>query len=204
MKEPEFLSLEEPSEEYLSLDLNKQYTYLDYLKWTFIDRVELIKGSIVRMAAPNTNHQRIIMELGMNFYNFFKGKPCQYFISPFDVRLPIPKKDKPNTVVQPDLCVFCDAISIDEKGGNGVPDLIVEIVSPGNSKHDLHTKFNLYQEVGVKEYWIVQPLERAILLYELKDGKFVGQHPYTEGMQINSVLFPDFSVEVEDIFKTLL
>jgi Uma2 family endonuclease len=183
------------------LDLTKTYTYSDYLLWQFSERVELIKGFINKMSpAPSSNHQKISQNLNGDFYIYFKKKTCYVFVAPFDVRLPIKSAKKDTTVVQPDLCVICDEGKIDEKGCNGTPDLIVEILSPNNSKHDIHTKFNLYLEAGVLEYWIVNPTERMVLIYTLKNDEFIGSKPFVEGEMLKSSLFPDLKINVEDIF----
>jgi Uma2 family endonuclease len=132
--------------------------------------------------------------------DYFKRKSCDVFAAPFDVRLPIKSAKKHTTVVQPDLCIICDESKLDKRGCDGAPDLIVEIISPNNSKHDLHTKFNLYQEAEVKEYWLVEPEERMILIYSLKEGEYVGLKPFTEGENIKSPLFPEMQFAVEDVF----
>ena len=103
-------------------------------------------------------------------------------------------------MVQPDLCVICEQNKLDDKGCNGAPDLIVEILSPGNSKKEIGIKFDLYQENGVKEYWIVNPTENAIFIYSLQNEKFVGLKPLTEDDKMNSVLFPELIFDVKDIF----
>ena len=197
------MEVEEPISEYGSLDLSKSYTYLQYYNWKIKERIELIRGKIFKMSpAPAVIHQRVVRELSILFRDNFVHDKCEYFFAPFDVRLPIPKKENPNTVVQPDLCVICDNEKIDDKGCNGVPDLIVEVLSKGNAKHDLETKFDLYQEVGLPEYWIVNPWDRTVLVYSLRDGKYVGSKPYVgENAMIESVLFPEFKVRVGDIFK---
>ena len=90
-----------------------------------------------------------------------RKKPCQAFSAPFDVWLPLPKNiqsnDKIDTVVQPDICVICDLEKLDNQGCNGAPDWVIEILSKATSKKDLNEKFDLYQNAGVKEYWIVHP-----------------------------------------------
>jgi Uma2 family endonuclease len=183
------------------LDLTKTYTYSDYLLWQFSERVELIKGFIKKMSpAPSSNHQKVSQNLNGGFYTYFKKKTCYVFVAPFDVRLPIKSAKNETTVVQPDLCVICDESKIDEKGCNGTPDLIVEILSPNNSKHDIHTKFNLYLEAGVLEYWIVNPTERMVLIYTLKNAEFIGSKPFVEGEILKSSLFPDLKIDVEDVF----
>jgi len=117
------------------LDLSKQYSYADYLSWKFGERIELIKGYIRQMAAPNAYHQEISIELSTYFKNHFKAtqKPCKVFSAPFDVRLYNYAKsataDKDiYTVVQPDLSIICDKSKIDTKGCLGAPDLIIEIL----------------------------------------------------------------------------
>src|SRR5271170_194130 len=102
--------------ELTDLDLNKLYTYADYLKWKFEERVELLKGRIFEMGAPNTMHQRISRRMLYKIEDYLQGKPCEVFDAPFDVRLPVKSKDdnKIPTVFQPDLCVICDPSKIDE------------------------------------------------------------------------------------------
>ena len=183
------------------LDLTKQYSYSDYLLWQFIERVELIKGFILKMSpAPSMVHQRVSNNVSFELNNYFKRKSCDVFQAPFDVRLPLPSAQKDTTVVQPDLCVICDESKLDARGCNGTPDLMVEIISSNNSKHDLHTKFNLYQESGVKEYWIIEPNDKLILVYTLVNGTFIGLKPQVEGEKITSPLFPQLDIALEDVF----
>ena len=183
------------------LDLTKQYSYSDYMRWQFQERVELIKGFILKMSpAPNRFHQTVSKNVSFKIYSFFEKQLCNVFVAPFDVRLPIKSTKKDSTVVQPDLCVICDESKLDTQGCNGAPDLIVEIISPNNKKHDIETKYNLYQEAGVLEYWIIEPQERIVLVYTLKDGKYIGLQSKIEGNIIESVLFPDLKISVDDAF----
>ncbi|MCC7296813.1 MAG: Uma2 family endonuclease [Bacteroidia bacterium] len=192
---------QEPDGSSFHLSTNKIYTYLDYLKWTFSERVELIKGKVVNMSpAPGSIHQTVIGDLYYLFRMCFQNHPCRLFIAPFDVRLPLDSGIKDSTVVQPDLCVVCDTKKIDKKGCNGVPDLILEIVSPGNLRHDLDTKFALYQEAGVSEYWIVHPSEKMILIYTLQGGEYQGLRPFTAGMSAQGKLFPQLDIDVDQVF----
>ena len=115
------------------------YSYADYLLWKFEERVELFKGKIFKMSAPNRKHQEILGDLYLVMRNAFKAQPsegsCKVYIAPFDVRLPRQGKadDQVDTVVQPDLCVICDPKKLDKRGAIGAPDLVAEIVSPGNT-----------------------------------------------------------------------
>jgi Uma2 family endonuclease len=183
------------------LDLTKTYSYSDYLKWQFQERVELIKGYILKMSpAPSMGHQRVSSNLTGCFYENLKRKSCSVFQAPFDVRLPLKSEKKDSTVVQPDLCIICDESKLDQRGCNGAPDLIVEIISPNNTKHDVDTKFKLYQDAGVKEYWLIEPFEKLLLIYTLKDGEYIGLKPQSEEENINSPLFPDLKIALEDVF----
>ena len=183
------------------LDLTKQYSYSDYLQWQFQERIELIKGFLLKMSpATSMVHQTIVNNLTGVFYVNFKKMPCRVFQAPFDVRLAMPSAKKDSTVVRPDLCIICDESKLDARGCNGAPDLMVEIVSPNNRKHDVHTKFNLYQEAGIKEYWIVEPNDKMILVYTLVNGVFIGLKPQVEGEKVTSPLFPELNIALEDVF----
>jgi len=190
-----------PILKFSDLDLTKQYSYSDYMLWQFQERVELIKGFILKMSPlPNRAHQTISQNVNFKIYSFFYKHRCNVYVAPFDVRLPIKSKKKDSTVVQPDLCIVCDEAKLDEQGCNGSPDLIVEIISPKNRKHDLNTKFKLYEEAGVLEYWIIEPDDKFVLVYTLRDGIYIGLKPFTEGEIIISPLFPDMKVAVDNVF----
>lgn len=202
--ETEILEFREPDGTYSTLNGGEAYTYLDYLKWKFLDRVELIRGKIVKMSpAPGSSHQRALRDIYYYFDQHFRGKSCELFYAPLDVRLPVPSEKHENTVVQPDLLVVCDPAKIDRRGCNGAPDLVLEIVSPGRSRHDLKVKFGLYEESGVKEYWIVQPAERCILIFFLENGKYIGLPPFTEGDMAKGILFNSLEVPVAEVFKAI-
>jgi len=188
------------------LDLNGSYTYADYLLWKFSERVELIKGKIFKMSpAPSRKHQVVSRELTFLIGDIFRNSKCKMYIAPFDVRLVNFKKSTSNnqvfTVVQPDICVVCDASKLDDRGCIGAPDLVIEILSPGNSKKEMGIKFNLYEENGIKEYWIVEPAENAIFVYTLQNNKYIGLKPCIEGEKITSPLFPELNFEIEKVFE---
>lgn len=202
MENEEPQKAEEPIVEYGQLDTRRLYTYWDYLKWRFKERVELIKGYVFKMSpAPNVNHQRVSGNISAELFPLFHKKACEVFSAPFDVRLSIPGAPKDSTVVQPDLCIVCDRNKlVDNRACNGAPDLVMEILSPGNGKHEMQTKFELYEAAGVKEYWIVQPNEKSVWVYVLENGKYTGLKPFVEGMHVQSIQFPGFGMEVSDIF----
>lgn len=191
------------------LDFSKLYTYADYLTWQFEERVELIKGRIFKMSpVPNLRHQSVSAILQGEIYIYLKGKSCRLFDAPFDVRLPLPKHkmkpDKIDTVVQPDLLVVCDLSKLDEQGCNGAPDLIVEILSPGNSKKEMKNKYELYESAGVQEYWVVDPIRAFIMRFNLNDaGKYQNSPPFTEDDVLTSEVLKGFELNVELLFKEL-
>lgn len=183
------------------LDPNGTYTYADYLLWKFKERVELFKGKIFAMSpAPRTNHQQISGRLHGILFSYFENLDCQLFSAPFDVRLP-DAKGNIVTVVQPDLCVICDSNKLDERGCQGAPDLVVEILSPGNIKKEMKYKFELYQEVGVQEYRVVYPLEKCVFVYVLENGRFMHREVVFEDGELVSSIFPEVKIDMQRIFK---
>ena len=185
------------------LDLvNGIYTYADYLMWNIKDRVEILKGKIFKMSpAPTISHQGISFNLSGLFFMYFHNKPCKVFASPFDVVLKN-KNGKEDTVVQPDLCVVCDPEKLaDGKRCQGAPDLIIEILSPGNSKKEMVDKYELYEEAGVREYWVVRPDYKEITQFVLENNKYRTLPPIVEGTIIHSAIFPELSLQTEDIFR---
>jgi len=191
----------------LSLDLNKRYTYADYLTWFDDVRRELINGFIHKMSpAPRSIHADISFNISGNLWSILKKyrRKCKVYAAPFDVRFPQneeTKNEKIYTVVQPDICVVCDISKIDEYGCCGAPDMIVEILSPSTSKKDFNEKFNLYEEHGVKEYWIVHPNSKAINVFLLQDdGKYDAGSLYERNGKIPVLVFDNHPIDLEDIF----
>ena len=186
------------------LDLNGTYTYADYLSWRFADMVELIKGKLFILSpAPLVRHQRISWQLQGLLYNFFKHQPCKAFNAPFDVRLiqKTSENQDVTTVVQPDICVICDTAKLDERGCIGAPDWIIEIVSPSTIKKDLNDKYNLYEENGVQEYWVVMPEANAVNQYVLQDGRYAFVDTFTKTQHLSPALFPGLSIDLSVVFE---
>ena len=185
------------------LDLSRQYTYADYLTWKFRERVELLRGWVARMSpGPSSYHQRISFELSLAIGTFLRAhRPdgCQAFAAPLDVKLV--RTDGGETVVQPDICVVCDAEKVTKRGIEGPPDWVIEILSPGNTPREMREKYAIYEESGVREYWVVEPSNGLVLRYELRDGTYVGLAPRTEQDEaIASVVFPDFTIAGAAVF----
>jgi len=188
------------------LDINKLYTYADYFKWQFEERVELIKGKIFKMSpAPNFNHQVLAGEIYGTFRDFLKKQPCRTFVAPFDVRLPRKSKEDKEiyTVVQPDVCVVCDPSKYDKRGCIGAPDIVVEVLSPGNNEKDLKNKFDIYEESGVQEYWIVSPSDKTFLVNRLAEGRYITSRPMVAGDIVTTAILPGFSLDLKELFDCI-
>lgn len=186
---------------------NSLYTYQDYLNWPSDQRWEIIDGIAYNMTpAPSSNHQRIIRELSATFNNFLKGKSCEIFPAPFDVRLPNQGEDEQlvNTVVQPDLSLICNKHLIDQHGCKGSPDLVIEVTSPSTMQMDLKIKFRRYELAGVKEYWIVHPEGKTIVVYTLgSDNKYGRPNVYTTNDHLPVNVLSDLTIDLNDIFQVL-
>jgi len=150
-----------------------RYTYEDYCTWDDDKRWELIDGVPYAMSAPSRAHQEISSQLNRLIGNFLVGKPCKVFAAPFDVRLNFDTRD--DIVVQPDLLVVCDKSKLDDKGGIGAPDMVIEILSPSTAALDRFLKFNRYLQAGVREYWIVDPDSKTVSVYVLENDKYTAQ-----------------------------
>ncbi|HBV87624.1 MAG TPA: Uma2 family endonuclease [Desulfosporosinus sp.] len=183
------------------------YTYQDYLTWPSDERWELIDGIAYNMTpAPSSNHQRVIRELSTIFNIFLKGKSCEIFPAPFDVRLPKQGEDEQlaKTVVQPDLTLICNKQFVDRNGCTGCPDLVIEVTSPSTMQLDLKVKFRRYEIAGVKEYWIVHPEGRTIVVYILgSDDKYGRPNVYTTNDQLPVNVVPDLIIDLNDIFQVI-
>lgn len=188
------------------LNPDERYTYADYLLWQFRERVEIFRGRFRQMAAPSVRHQRISGNIHREISWFLKSHRCDVFTAPFDVRLPLPPhrvtNDKSDTVVQPDICIVCDRNKLDERGCIGAPELIIEILSPGNSKKEMRDKYDLYQEAGVLEYWVVFPSEQVLQRYLLdENGIYQAARPNVQDDKVGITFLPGFELDVTEIFE---
>jgi len=181
------------------------FTYVDYLTWPDDERWEIIEGVAYAMSpSPGVKHQSISMELSRQFSTYLKGKACQIFAAPFDVRL----SDQPGvsdnyvaTVVQPDLVVVCDRSKLDERGCNSEPDLVIEILSRATAARDLKVKFDLYERNGVKEYWIIQPVDQTLMIFKLQDnGKYGAPERYASSDTVPVQLLGDLAIDLGEVF----
>ena len=187
------------------LDLNKMYSYADYFKWKFEERVELLKGKIFEMSGPNRVHQKLVLKLGSSLSFFLENSSCEVYIAPFDVRLPRKSKNDKDiiTVVQPDVCVICDKSKLDDRGCLGAPDIVIEVLSPSNNKKDLKYKYQIYEEAGVKEYWVVFPQDRSLMIYTLTNDKYVASPFLFSGDIAESGALPGFKLDLTGLFASI-
>lgn len=151
----------------------ERYTFADVLAWEENERVEIIRGEAFLMAPPRRAHQEVSVALASQLYNFLEGKRCRVYPAPFGVRLFEREGDAPqdvDTVVEPDISVVCDPGKLDAYGCKGAPDLVIEILSPSSLRHDRLVKLNLYQQAGVREYWIADPENQSVQVFLLDGG----------------------------------
>ena len=150
-----------------------RFTYGDYVQWQGDDRWELIDGIAFDMSpAPSRLHQDVVLGVGRQLADKLDDGPCRVYVAPFDVRLPETDEadDEITTVVQPDVSVICDRSKLDRAGCRGAPDFILEVGSPRTQVRDRLQKRDLYERHGMREYWVLDPDERDLLIHRL-DGK---------------------------------
>ena len=163
-------------------------------------RLEYIDGEIYLLASPKIDHQVALGELHIMLHEWFRGKKCRPMLAPFDIKLKRPNGDR--NMVQPDLMVICDMDeNRNEKGKyDGVPVLVVEIISGGTRKKDFIKKFDLYMSTGVKEYWIVNPINKEVQVFQFEDGEIVENMSYKGQDTVRSYVFEGLSVIAAKIF----
>jgi len=185
------------------LDYDGTWTYKDYKDWELKpgERYEIINGYVYAMAAPNTEHQRISMFLSGEFYNYLKGKICQPFAAPFDVRLFYEEDESDDVVVQPDLVVICDSKKLGPEGCRGAPDLVIEILSPSNTATEMRRKLNIYLEAEVPECWFIYPEEKNVDVYLLDNNRYV-LSSLKMGDILKSAKFPGLEIPLDVIFTS--
>jgi len=184
----------------------QKFTYADYKTWELKpgERFELIYGEAYAMSAPAIVHQRILMKLAGECYVFLKGKKCEVFAAPVDVRLFYEEDESDDTVVQPDIIVVCDSEKLGDEGCRGAPDLVVEILSPSNTAIEMERKLNLYREALVREYWVVDPKNKHIRIYHLRNSDLRNEEYLLQTCRIDDVIrtdiLPGLEIPVADVF----
>jgi Uma2 family endonuclease len=189
---------------------DERFTYRHYRTWPDSERWELIEGHAWAMSpAPQRIHQKVSGRLFRWMGNFLEGTTCEVYEAPFDVILPEGDQndDEVHTVVQPDIVVYCDPSKLTEAGARGAPDLVVEVLSPSTSKKDQREKFDLYQNHGVREYWIIDPAGAWLCVYRLKaDGLYDEgelREPLRDYAPVTSRVIEGFPVDPKELFADL-
>ena len=182
-----------------------RFSYKDYCKWTDDERWELIDGVEYDMSpAPSRIHQKLSGELFVRIYNVLKEKQCDVYAAPFDVRLPDyaeASDEEVFTVVQPDIVVVCDESKLDERGCLGAPDLVIEILSPYTAAKDMKIKRDLYEKHGVREYWLVHPTDKTLMIYSLRqDKQYAKAEIYAGQDTVESTVIEGLKIELTDLF----
>lgn len=173
---------------------DKTFTIQDILALPEGQRAELLDGKMYLLASPGLTHQRLLLLLYDQISRFIRKRKgaCETLLAPVSVYLTEDEK----TYVEPDLMVICDKNKLDEQGCHGAPDWIIEIVSPSSKSMDYYKKLSKYQESGVREYWIVDPLKSIVVVYHLEQEEPPVIYPLKA--KVPSGLFPDLEVSVSD------
>lgn len=202
--DPEYVILHEEAKEYKS---TRKISYEEYMSLvnSSDQRYELIDGEIYLMASPGFNHQVVVNEISWHFNNYFKEKSCRSLTAPLDIRLygfASKFEENPN-IVQPDVIVICDENRVNEDNKyEGIPTLIVEVLSPTTISKDMVIKLNLYMKSGVSEYWIVDIENKRIIQYSFTQEREIESFDTPkEGDTIKSTYFKGLEIELKDIFS---
>jgi len=159
----------------LALRDQERHTYGDYLTWTDDARYELIDGAAYAIApAPAVVHQDLVLAIARQVADALEDSPFHVLAARVDVLLPKAEEsdEAVDTVVQPDLLVVCDPSKVGQKRVRGAPDWVVEVLSPATAAHDHLRKRQIYEQYGVREYWLVHPVDRVLLVYRLEKGAY--------------------------------
>ena len=179
----------------MPLPREKNYTVDDIYKLPDGERAEIIDGQIYFMAPPSRIHQKILMYISAVISNYITQKDgsCEVYPAPFAFFL---NKEDTN-YVEPDISVICDKTKLDDRGCNGAPDFIIEVVSPGNPEHDYITKLGKYKAAGVREYWIVDPRNNAVTVYFFESDIFAQHYNFTDTIKVN--IYDDLSIDFSQL-----
>ena len=176
-------------EEFLQMDKENEH------------RLEYFDGEVVYLEPPSVKHQQVLLNIAAEFRNYFKGKSCEVFISPLDVWLT--NKEKTTKVkVQPDLIVICDKTGLMENAYEGVPVLVIEIISTSNQTHDRIRKYSTYMEFGINEYWMVNPELKTVEVYVLEENEYKQAAIYKGSDCAASQTFNELKICLEEIFPS--
>lgn len=181
----------------MPLPKSNTYTINDIYALPEGQRAELIDGQIYDMAPPSPMHQELVMELSATLRDYIKknGGPCKVYPAPFAVFL----NEDDRNYVEPDISVICDSSKVDNRGYQGAPDFIIEIVSPSSQRMDYLTKLFKYRTAGVREYWIVNPLQRTVQVYSFEGTEDSTQYSFDD--EITVTIYGDLKICVANLLK---
>ena len=181
----------------MPLPKSNTYTIDDIYALPEGQRAELIDGQIYDMAPPSPMHQELVMELSATLRDYIKknGGSCKVYPAPFSVFL----NEDDRNYVEPDISVICDSSKVDNRGYQGAPDFIIEIVSPSSQRMDYLTKLFKYRTAGVREYWIVNPLQRTVQVYSFEGTEDSTQYSFYD--EITVTIYGDLKICVADLLK---
>lgn len=177
-------------------------TYAEYLQLGEDVQYEVIDGKIYNMSpSPNVKHQSVLVELSTEFNMYMRNKSCRLLV---EIDVCLSGEDDPNKVdewLRPDIVIVCDKNKIHENRIVGAPDFIVEILSKSTAKTDKLVKFHRYQQAGVKEYWIVDPVHEIIDVYVLENNEYKHVGIFANDEKVKVSLFEDLSIDLKNIFR---
>ncbi len=173
-------------------------TVRDFLEWGGEERIEIINGVICVLNTPTPLHQFISREIAKYLNSYFEGKKCEPLYAPLGVQL---FEDDDTTVVQPDILIVCDRDKIKKDLIMGAPDVVIEIISPSTAERDRGNKYHLYNDSGVREYWLVDTLFKCVEVFDrsktsnLAPGKY-----YSKDKVLTTNLFKGLGIPLNEIF----
>ena len=179
----------------MALAHERIYTIDDIYALPDGQRAELIDGQMYMMAPPNTVHQRISYAIARKISDYIDRKKgnCEVFLAPFAVFLNCDDKN----YVEPDISVICDKSKLNDQGCNGAPDWVIEITSPSNPQNDYGIKLFKYRTAGVREYWIVNPQMKSVMVYDLENEEKSNQYAFDADVPV--CIYDDFSIRILDL-----
>ena len=179
----------------MPLPKTDHYTIEDIYALPEGKRAELIDGEIYMMAPPNRIHQKLLnaMSYAINHYIKSKKGSCEVYPAPFAVFLNADKKN----YVEPDISVICDHDKLDDRGCNGAPDWIIEIISPSTQSMDYGMKLFKYRTAGVREYWILNPAKQTVQTYFFEDEEYYKQFSFDEDIPVR--IYDDLQINIAEL-----
>lgn len=181
----------------MSLPDNPICTAEDYWNLPEGERAELIDGQLYALASPSRIHQEIIIELTYHFQHYIKSNKGNYkiYAAPFAVNL----NANDQTFVEPDISVICDPDKLSDRGCEGAPDLVIEVVSPSSRRMDYIRKMALYADAGVREYWIVDPATEQTTLYRFEETDAPAIIPFNQDIPVG--IYKNLQINIADLLQ---